>query len=118
MVCFLEATKPKHNKHYDSSESESGSSPRSRNKNKRAKRKKSTSIPLWQQRTDLARIPSQDPSDSDSEIEITGESHTPNGKHKRPNWSRLRSIRLSHHPCSLTSPDPKREERRSVSLPQ
>ena len=68
MVCFLEATKPKHNKHYDSSESESGSSPRSQNKNKRAKH------------------------DSDSEIEITGESRTPNGKHKRPNWSRLRSI--------------------------
>ena len=106
MVCFLEATKPKHNKHYDSSESESGSSPRSQNKNKRAKHKKSTSIPLWQQHTDLAWIPSQDPSDSDSEIEITGESHTPNRKHKRPNWSRLRSITpppaVSHKPRSKT----------------
>ena len=105
MVCFLEATKPKHNKHYDSSESESGSSPRSRNKNKRAKRKKSTSVPLWQQCTDLARIPSQDPSDSDSEIEITGESRTPNGKRKRPNWSHLRSITpplQSHKPRSKT----------------
>ena len=89
MVCFLEATKPKHNKHYDSSESESSSSPRSQNKTKRAKRKKSTSIPLWRQCTDLAQIPLQDPSDSDSEIEITGESRTPNGKRKRPNWSRL-----------------------------
>ena len=88
MVCFLEATKPKHSKHNDLSESESGLSPRSWNKNKRAKRDKSTSIPLWQQCKDLARILLQDPSDSDLEIEITRESRTPNGKRKRPNWSR------------------------------
>ncbi|KIM43006.1 hypothetical protein M413DRAFT_443821 [Hebeloma cylindrosporum] len=82
-------------KHEDPSDSEAGSSPRSRSKNnKRTKRDKSTSVPLWQQRKDLARILSQGPDSDDSDIEITGEEiRTPNGKRKRANnRSRSRSI--------------------------
>ncbi|CAA7262910.1 unnamed protein product [Cyclocybe aegerita] len=65
-----------------------------RRKHKKQKREPSA-VPQWQKNKNIARMLSQDLSESsDDEVEITGESSTPNGKRfgKRKRRSRSRSI--------------------------
>ncbi|KAJ3513491.1 hypothetical protein NLJ89_g2912 [Agrocybe chaxingu] len=68
---------------------------RSPRRKQKKQRREPSAVPQWQKSKNIARMLSQDLSESsDDEVEITGESSTPNGKRfgKRKRRSRSRSI--------------------------